>query len=265
MAALSNYRLPMTRAVVFVCVAVLASLPACSEEAATRGNEPLDDPARAAVIAAIPPEVVERGVFVYDPSATRDLFPGTFSGPDLGIVLSEADWIAESGVPPLVVASGVDAAEPPRGVEVVEGLLIAAADPPEGVAAAERVRQGVDAEGLLARLTAASAPLSWAGPATRANRAAGRLGDALIHMGGNDITISVEAPDPEAAAGAIEEELSSGGIPSSPGRTWDLMLVEPHVSAEDGSVMIQAQVGDFPALLLRQLIDSGSLGFLTSG
>lgn len=248
-----------------VCLLAAGAFVACTgggpEEGAPR---PTGD--RARLLGAIPPETAERGVYIYDPSAPEDLLPGSLAGPDLAVILQRAELVVETAVPPLVLAAGVpEDVVLPDDVSMVDGVVIAAVDGDERAAAADRLRQGAAPEGVLAELGAASEPVGWAGPAEVASSNAGGLGDVVVRLSSSRIHIRAETPTPDEAIRPIARSLGTGTVPSSPGKAWTDLLGAQDVFEEEGAVVVRARPQGLPGLLLRQLIDSRSLSFLTAG
>jgi hypothetical protein len=224
------------------------------------------DSDRLRLLGAIPPGAVERGVYLYEPGADDDVLPGSLAGPDLAPLLERADLVAETAAPPLVVAIGVPEGDLPEDAEIVDGVLVAGAEPDEAAEARARLEKKTNPKGILLSLAAADSPVGWAGPASVANHDAGELKDAIVTLWPDWVVFGAEVDDADRASGATQDALRNGSLPSSPGKTWTSLLTESEVTVDNaGDLLVTAVPEGFPGLLLRQLIDSGSLTFLTSG
>lgn len=212
---------------------------------------------RARLLGAIPPTMVQRGVYVFTATPGEDISPGSLLAPIIGAALSEADLIVETGAPPVNLALGIQASEVPAGATRVGDVLVTGA-PGDVAAVAQRLEDAAEPEGLLADLAAQDAPVGWAGPAPNRARTAGQV---LLTMDAKRVMLEYRDAPPDAAQ-AIREGVASGAPPQSPGKPWSAMMTSPTVEATGGTVTLTADRADLPGELLRQLIDSKSLSFL---
>ena len=215
---------------------------------------------RSRLLGGIPPAMAGRGVYVFTLNPGEDTSPGSLLAPVIGASLAQAELIVETGAPPVNLALGIEASEVPTGATRVGDVLVTGA-PDDVAAVTERLKAAAEPQGLLAALAAQDAPVGWAGPPPIREPVPGEV---LITMDEESVTLEYRDARPGAAQ-AIQEGLASGAPPQSPGKPWSGLLRAPAVQVESDTVKVSAERGDLPGELLRQLIDSESLSFLSAG
>ena len=223
------------------------------------------DPDRARLLAALPDDALNRGVYLFRGDIGEELSPGSLLAPLIGSLIPEADLVVETGAPPVTLLSGLDEdVDLPEQMTLVDGVAVIGSD--EDIAA---VDDGLGGTGKLpdplSILAASSAPVGWAGPlpgcepGTTTDLAEGTLTVALSE-GSAELTVTGSSA--KELESYVAARLDDEGPAHSPGKPWRTILTDAQVELDRDRLVIEAVPEDLPGGLLRQLLDTRGLTFL---
>ncbi|MGH2692237.1 MAG: hypothetical protein ACRDHM_07005 [Actinomycetota bacterium] len=239
----------------------LAVLSACTAQPETR---PVDSQ-RARLLAALPDDALERGVYLFEGDVSEELSPGSLLAPIIGSLIPQADLIVETGAPPVTLLSGLDEdVNLPERMARVDGVAVLGSD--EDVAAVrEALGEGSGLIEPLPVLADSSAPVGWAGPlpgcepGSTADLSEGSLTVALAET---LVELSVAGRSAQDLESVVDGRLETEGPAHSPGKPWRSILADHAVRMDGELLVIEAVPVDLPGGLLRQLLDTRGLSFL---
>jgi hypothetical protein len=217
------------------------------------------------MLAALPDDALQRGVYLFEGDVGEDLSPGSLLAPIIGTLIPQADLVVETGAPPVTLLSGLDEAVelPERMARVGDVAVIGSEDDMAAVRAA--VGAGGELDEPLSLLASSSAPVGWAGPlpgcepGVTSDPSEGGLTVALSERSAE---LTITGPRAQELEAAVADRLEAEGPPHSPGKPWRSILADHQVRLDDERLVIEAVPVDLPGGLLRQLLDTRGLTFL---